>query len=205
MLVVGSGGREHALAWKLEHEGVDVLVAPGNGGTPRAAAVAATDIDKLADLATEQRIDLTIVGPEAPLAEGIADRFTALGLKVFGPTRAAARLEWSKAWTKGFLLRHGIPTASAEVVDSEAAARRAVARLGLPVVLKADGLAGGKGVFVASTQADLEVALDQLFRRKALGSAAAQVLVEECLEGPELSLLAFTDGERMAVMTPARD
>jgi phosphoribosylamine--glycine ligase len=205
VLVVGSGGREHALAWRLGREGVDVLVAPGNGGTPHAVAPEATDVEGLAGLARAERVDLTIVGPEAPLAAGLVDMFQAQGLAVFGPTRAAARLEWSKAWTKDFLGRHGIPTALAEIVRDEAGARRAIRQIGLPVVLKADGLAGGKGVFVALSQSDVEVALDQLFRQRTLGSAADSVLIEECLEGPELSVLAFTDGERIALMPPARD
>jgi phosphoribosylamine---glycine ligase len=133
------------------------------------------------------------------------DCFERRGLPVFGPTQAAARLEWSKAWTKGFLRRHRIPTGAAEVVMSEVAARQSVARMGLPIVLKADGLAGGKGVFVATAPSEVEAAMDQLFGRRALGRAADQVLVEEYLEGPELSVLAFTDGERLAVMPPARD
>src|ERR1051326_6437197 len=116
----------------------------------------------LADLARRERIDLTVVGPEAPLAAGIVDRFAELGLAVFGPTREAARLEWSKAWTKDFLGRHSIPTGAGVIVDSESSARRAIARSGLPIVLKADGLAGGKGVFVARTDAEVEAAVDQL-------------------------------------------
>jgi len=205
VLVVGDGGREHALAWRLEGEGVDVLVAPGNGGTPNGVAVRSTDIDGLAALAERERVDLTIVGPEAPLAAGLADVFWSRGLQVFGPTRATARLEWSKAWTKEFLGRHAIPTARAEVVDSEAGTWRALERIGLPVAVKADGLAAGKGVFVCATIADVDAALDRLFRRRSLGSAADHVLVEELLEGPELSVLAFTDGERFAVMPPVRD
>lgn len=204
-LIVGSGGREHALAWHLKRTGVDVLVAPGNGGTPNAVAVAVTDIAALADLARREQVDLTIVGPEAPLAAGLVDELSARGLAVCGPTRAAARLEWSKAWTKELLQQQRIPTGGAEVVESESAARRAIARMGLPAVLKADGLAGGKGVFVVTTHAELEQALDQLFVRRTLGAAADQVLVEECLEGPELSVLAFTDGERFSMMPPARD
>ncbi len=203
VLVVGSGGREHALARRLSAEGVDVLVAPGNAGTPQSAAVHTTDIDGLADVAHRQRVGLTIVGPESPLAAGLVDAFLARGLAVFGPTRAAAQLEWSKGWAKAFFERHAIPTGKAEVVDSEAAARRAIARAGLPLVLKADGLAGGKGVFAVTTPQEVEAALDQLFNR--LGEAAERVLVEELLEGPELSVLAFTDGERLAVMPPARD
>jgi phosphoribosylamine---glycine ligase len=205
VLVVGSGAREHALAWRLGREGAKVLVAPGNGGTPNAAAVAASDVAGLVALAQRERVDLTIVGPEAPLAAGLVDVFSAQGLAVFGPTQAAARLEWSKAWAKDFFERHHIPTAGAEVVGSESEARRAVGRTGLPVVVKADGLAAGKGVFVVATPAEVDAALEQLFARRTLGAAADQVLVEECLEGPELSVLAFADGERLAVMPPARD
>ena len=205
VLVVGSGGREHALAWHLRGEGVAVLVAPGNAGISASVDVQATDIEGLIDLATRERVDLTIVGPEAPLAAGLVDAFALRGLAAFGPTRAAARLEWSKAWTKDFLVRHGIPTGRAEVVDSESGARDIIEQMGVPVVLKADGLAAGKGVFVALGERGVEDALDQLFRRKTLGAAAEQVLVEEFLEGPELSVLAFTDGERFSVMPPARD
>jgi phosphoribosylamine--glycine ligase len=203
VLIVGSGGREHALAWRLQREGAEVLVAPGNGGTPNAVSVAATDIAGLVGLAERERVDLTIVGPEGPLAAGLVDAFVARGLAVFGPTRAAARLESSKGWAKDFFRRHRIPTARAEVVDGEGEARRAVARIGLPVVLKADGLAAGKGVFVVTSPAEGDAALAQLFGH--LGAAAEHVLVEECLVGPELSVLAFADGERLAVMPPARD
>jgi phosphoribosylamine--glycine ligase len=205
VLVIGSGGREHALATWLADEGNDVLVAPGNGGTPRSVMIQPTDVDALIDLVRAQRIELSVVGPEAPLASGIVDRFNEHGLAVFGPTRSAARLEWSKAWTKTFLQEHGIPTGVAAVVDSESAARRALTRMGLPAVLKADGLAGGKGVFVVTTDAQADTALDELFVGRTLGPAADQVLVEECLEGPELSVLAFADGEHLAVMPPARD
>jgi phosphoribosylamine--glycine ligase len=204
-LIVGAGGREHALAWHMAREGVDVTVAPGNGGTPGALNVQTTDVDALAGLAEQRQVDLTIIGPEAPLAGGLVDAFASRGLRAFGPKRAAARLESSKAWAKEFLVRHGIPTARAEVVDGEAAARRAISRTRLPSVLKADGLAAGKGVFVVSTQAELEAAIEQLFRQRTLGDAANQVLVEEYLEGPEVSVLAFTDGQRLAVMPPARD
>lgn len=205
VLIVGSGGREHALAWRLQREGAEVLVAPGNGGTPNAVAVAATDLAGLAELAQRERVDLTIVGPEGPLAAGIVDAFVDARLPVFGPSQAAARLEWSKAWAKDFLWRHRIPTAAAEMVDSTSRARTVIGRMGLPVVLKADGLAAGKGVFVALTPADVDAALEQLFVRGRLGSAAENVLVEELLEGPELSVLAFADGECFAVMPPARD
>ncbi len=203
VLVVGSGAREHALAWRMGLDGVQVLVAPGNGGTPNACSVAATDIEGLVELAQGERVDLTIVGPEGPLAMGLVDAFVERGLAIFGPTRLAARLEWSKGWAKDFFRRHGIPTAGAEIVGSIAQARRVVARTGVPVVLKADGLAAGKGVFVVNSPAEVDAALAQLFGH--LGAAAEHVLVEECLAGPELSVLAFADGERLAVMPPARD
>ena len=205
VLVVGSGGREHALAWRLAGEGVDVAVAPGNGGAPWAVPIQATDVDGLARFATEQAVSLTIVGPEAPLAAGLVNTFAERGLRAFGPTRAAARLEWSKGWAKEFLRRRGIPTGKAELVDSEAGARRAVGRCGLPVVIKADGLAGGKGVWVAHTRGEVELALDALFRRRTLGAAGEQVLIEEYLDGVEVTVMVFTDGERLAIMPPARD
>ena len=205
VLVVGSGAREHALAWRLGLDGAEVVVAPGNGGTTQAEPIAVDDLEGLAALARRERVDLTIVGPEAPLAAGLVDVFAGHGLAAFGPRRAAARIEASKAWSKDFFVRHGIPTAAAEVVDDEAATRHAVARRGLPVVLKADGLAAGKGVFVIHTAADLEAACETLFQRRTLGAAASQVLVEDCLAGPELSVMAFVDGERLAIMPAARD
>src|SRR5882672_12219194 len=162
VLVVGSGAREHALAWHLGGEGVQVLVAPGNAGVADSVNVQVTDVEGLVGLALRERVDLTIVGPEAPLAAGLVDAFARRGLPAFGPSRAAAQLEWSKAWTKDFLRRHGIRTGAAEVVDSERAARDAIEQMGLPVVLKADGLAAGKGVFVALTERALDDALDQL-------------------------------------------
>jgi phosphoribosylamine--glycine ligase len=199
VLVVGSGAREHALAWRLAKEGSAVQVAPGNGGTRGPVAIDALDVAALVTFAEREQIDLTIVGPEAPLAAGIVDTFDARGLRVLGPTRAAARLEWSKAWAKEFLLRHDVPTGRAEVVDGVAAARHAIASMGLPVALKADGLAAGKGVFIVTSQADVEAALAGC---AAFGSC---MLVEEYLEGPELSVMAFSDGERLAVMPAARD
>jgi phosphoribosylamine--glycine ligase len=202
ILVVGSGGREHAIAWHLRSEGADVHVAPGNGGTAANVPLQALDLTGLSEFAVHERVDLTIAGPEAPLAAGLVDQFAATGLRTFGPTRAAARLEWSKAWTKDFLQRHRIPTGAAELASSQATARALVSRVGLPVVLKADGLAAGKGVFVVTRAEQLGSALDQLFR---LGDAASTVLVEEYLDGPELSVLAFSDGQRLAVMPPARD
>lgn len=211
ILVVGSGGREHALVWALRRGGGRqrrVWCAPGNAGTDALAEsvdVAATDLDGLVDLADRLRPDLTIVGPEAPLAAGLVDRLADRGLTAFGPSRAAARIEASKAWTKDLLRRHGVRTARAEVVATEAQARRALAATGLPAVIKADGLAAGKGVFVVSRPDEVEAALHALFGTCSLGGAADQVLVEEYLVGRELSLLAFSDGERLALMPPARD
>jgi phosphoribosylamine--glycine ligase len=202
ILVVGSGGREHAIAWHLTSEGADVLLAPGNGGTSPNVPLQVLELSALVDFAATERFDLTIVGPEAPLAAGLVDQFAARGLKAFGPTQAAARLEWSKAWTKDFLRRQHIPTGAAEVASSETSIRAIVSRVGLPVVLKADGLAAGKGVFVVTRPEQLDPALQHLF---GLGEAASAVLVEEYLEGSELSVLAFSDGQHFAVMPPARD
>jgi phosphoribosylamine--glycine ligase len=200
VLVVGSGAREHALAWKLAAEGHDVSCAPGNGGTPRRLDVRVDDLDGLAR--TASGFDLTVVGPEAPLAAGLVDLFTQRGLRVFGPTQAAARLESSKVFSKAFLQRHGLPTARAEVIESDAQARRAAQESGYPLVLKADGLAAGKGVWIARDATELDAALVE---RQGLGPAAARMLVEEHLEGVELSVLAFADGESVALMPPARD
>jgi phosphoribosylamine--glycine ligase len=202
LLVVGGGAREHALAWKLRGEGHQVLCAPGNGGTPQRLGVSADDLDGLARAAREARIELTIVGPEAPLAAGLVDRFAQRGLKAFGPTRAAGRLESSKVWSKAFLQRHGLPTARAEIAESDAQVRRQAEQFGFPVVLKADGLAAGKGVWIARDPRDLEQALAA---RHALGQAGARLLVEDHLDGVELSVLAFSDGHSLAVMPPARD
>ena len=205
ILVIGSGGREHALAWRFAAEGAHVVVAPGNGGISDSRHVDPANVTDVVRVARAERADLTVIGPEAPLAAGVVDALDAAGLTVFGPTRAAARLEWSKAFAKEFLLRYGIPTARAEIVSDADAARRVIARWGLPIVLKADGLAAGKGVFVASTPGDVDVALLHLFQQRTFGAAADQVVIEECLTGPELSVLALTDGERCLVMPPARD
>ncbi|HZU04733.1 MAG TPA: phosphoribosylamine--glycine ligase, partial [Chloroflexota bacterium] len=210
ILVVGAGAREHALLWKLAQSPLrpQLYCAPGNAGTAALAEtvpLAAEDIDGLARWAAEQAIDLTLVGPEAPLAAGIADAFAARGLALFGPTRAAATIEASKAWAKTLMQRHGIPTARAVVADDLAAARRALDTFGLPVVIKADGLAAGKGVTVATTRAEAEAALVACLVDRVFGAAGERVVIEECLQGRELSVLAFADGQTVRPLVPACD
>jgi len=210
VLVVGSGAREHALLWKLAQSPrrPRLYCAPGNAGTARLAEnvpIPSDDIDALALWADEQAIDLTIVGPEAPLARGIADAFAARGRALFGPTQAAAQIEASKAWAKALLVRHGIPTARAEIVADLDAARRALDAFGTPVVVKADGLAAGKGVTVAATRAEAEAAVRACLVERVFGAAGERVVIEECLAGPEVSVLAFVDGERVVPMVPACD
>ena len=210
ILVIGSGGREHALAWKLAQSPRvdDVLVAPGNGGTAgmaRNVPIAAADIDGLVRLAQERAVDLTIVGPEAPLVAGLVDAFEAAGLRAFGPTAAAAQLESSKAFAKTFMIKQGIPTASAQIFDDFETARAALASHTGPIVVKASGLAAGKGVLVCDTQAEALAALKQMMVERAFGAAGDQVLIEERLTGEEVSLLAFSDGRTVVPMLPARD
>jgi len=196
VLVVGGGGREHALVWKLAQSAA-VYCAPGNPGIAELAeCVAPSD---LATFAAEKKIDLTVVGPEAPLCAGIADEFHAKGLRIFGPTRAGARLEGSKAFCKQFLLMHGIPTAAAGIFDNPQAARDYVRKYGAPIVVKADGLAAGKGVIVAQTVAEAEQAIVDLQR---FGS---RLVIEEALRGEEVSVLAFVDGKTFKVMPTAQD
>jgi phosphoribosylamine--glycine ligase len=212
VLVVGSGGREHALAWRLKQSPrVDeVVVAPGNAGTAREpglrnADIAATDIDGLIALVGRERIDLTVVGPEAPLVAGVVDRFRAAGLACFGPTRIAAQLEGSKAFAKDFLHRHNIPTAAYEVFTDLDAALAYVRRRGAPIVIKADGLAAGKGVIVALTLADAEQALRDMLGAHAFGDASARVVVEEFLDGEEASYIVMSDGANFVPMATSQD
>jgi phosphoribosylamine--glycine ligase len=212
VLVIGSGGREHALAWRIKQsERVDeVIVAPGNAGTAREpgirnADVAATDLDGLITLVRAEQIDLTVVGPEAPLVAGVVDRFRAAGLKCFGPTRIAAQLEGSKAFAKDFLRRHNIPTAAYEVFTELESALAYVRRRGAPIVIKADGLAAGKGVIVALTLADAEQALRDMLGAHAFGDASARVVIEEFLEGEEASYIVMSDGEHFLPMATSQD
>jgi phosphoribosylamine--glycine ligase len=212
VLVIGSGGREHALVWKIRRspQVEDVVCAPGNGGTADLAEnvpVAADDTDGLLRLAVDARVDLTIVGPEQPLADGIVDVFETEGLKVFGPTKAAAQLEGSKIFTKELLHEHGIPTAAFRVFSELAPAVGYVRgrRDGGRLVVKADGLAAGKGVFVCQSTDEACRALESVLGQRRFGDAGARVVVEECLEGEELSFLALTDGETVLPLAPAQD
>jgi phosphoribosylamine--glycine ligase len=212
VLVAGGGGREHALAWRLSHEPrVSALVcAPGNAGiaaVARLAAVDPADPDALLALIEEQSIDLTIVGPELPLDRGVVDRVRAAGRRIFGPPRAAAQLECSKVFAKGFMARQGIPTARYRVCASSGEARAIVAsgEFGFPVVLKADGLAAGKGVVVAATREEAEDAIRAAMDEQQFGAAGARLVIEECLVGPEVSFFALCDGTRAIPITSAQD
>lgn len=211
VLVIGGGGREHALCWKLRQSPLltDLYCAPGNPGIAALATpvpIAVEEVQTLADFASEMRFDLVVVGPELPLALGLADELERRGVPVFGPSHLAAEIEGSKVFAKQLMERHGIPTAPFAIVHDEAGARSAVAqRFGLPVVLKADGLASGKGVFVVQTEAELEAALAALFGERRFGRSADQVLIEACLQGEEVSILALVDGERILPLASAKD
>ncbi|MET4730042.1 phosphoribosylamine--glycine ligase [Lysobacter enzymogenes] len=212
VLVIGSGGREHALAWKLaQSPRVDeVLVAPGNAGTAREGkcrnvAVAATDLDGLLQLAADEAVAVTVVGPEAPLVAGVVDRFRAAGRRIFGPTAAAAQLEGSKAFAKDFLARHGIPTAHYAVHTDVDAALAYVREKGAPIVVKADGLAAGKGVIVAMTLAEAEDAIRDMLSGNAFGAAGARVVIEEFLDGEEASFISMVDGVHALPMATSQD
>jgi phosphoribosylamine--glycine ligase len=212
ILVIGSGGREHALAWKLAQSPrvTEVLVAPGNAGTAHEAKcrnvdVAASDIDGLLQLARDQGVGVTVVGPEGPLVAGVVDRFRAAGLRIFGPTAAAAQLEGSKAFAKDFLARHGIPTAHYAVHTDVDAALAHVRETGAPIVIKADGLAAGKGVIVAMTLAEAEAAITDMLAGNAFGAAGARVVIEEFLDGEEASFISIVDGARALPMATSQD
>jgi len=212
VLVIGSGGREHALAWRLRQSPrvSEVIVAPGNPGTAREpgirnAAVAATDLDGLLRLAQDEAVALTVVGPEAPLVAGIVDRFAKAGLRCFGPGRIAAQLEGSKAFTKDFLYRHNIPTARYAVFTELNPALAYVRQHGAPIVIKADGLAAGKGVVVALTLGDAEQALHDMLGAHALGEASARVVIEEFLDGEEASYIVIADGRHALPMATSQD
>ena len=214
VLVIGGGGREHALAWKLTQSPrvQQVYVAPGNGGTQRGAGlvnVPITEVAALRDWALQEKIALTVVGPEQPLAAGVVDDFRKHGLRIFGPSRAAAQLESSKAFSKAFMQRHGIPTAAYDSFTDAAAARAYVDRLGAPIVVKADGLAAGKGVVVAQTVAEAHAAIDDMLGGNQLGVAhnegGARVVIEEFLHGEEASFIVLCDGKNVLPLATSQD
>jgi phosphoribosylamine--glycine ligase len=202
--VIGSGGREHALAWSLTRHahGPEVFVIPGNGGTGNNVLLDVMDFPALEHFCSEQGVELLVVGPEAPLAAGLADHFQGSRVKVFGPGKDAARLESSKVWAKRFMQRHGVATAAFETFESLDAARGMIAEHQGDVVIKYDGLAGGKGVFVCRTPAEAEAALAAIAQR---WGASAPVVVEERLEGNEISILGFTDGKSIRLLPPSQD
>lgn len=210
ILVIGSGGREHALVWKLSQSPrVSALYcAPGNAGISQLAQcvpIQADDVAGLKSFAKEKHIDLTVVGPEAPLALGIADEFRRAQLRIFGPTRNAARIESSKAFAKELMIRQHIPTADARVFDSVEAALRHIEASSSPLVVKADGLAQGKGVTVAKSKEEAKQATVEMMEKQTFGQAGTRVLLEECIEGEELTLMAFADGKTVLPMIAAQD
>ncbi|WEF32974.1 phosphoribosylamine--glycine ligase [Pseudoduganella chitinolytica] len=210
ILVVGSGGREHALAWKLaQSERVQmVFVAPGNGGTARDQRlqnVAIGDLHELADFVVREHVAFTVVGPEVPLAAGIVNLFRARGLKVFGPTKEAAQLESSKDFAKAFMKRHGIPTAEYETFSDAGQAHAYVDAKGAPIVIKADGLAAGKGVVVAATLEEAHAAVDHMLSDNAFGDAGARIVIEEFLAGEEASFIVMCDGRNVLPLATSQD
>jgi phosphoribosylamine--glycine ligase len=209
ILIVGAGGREHALAWKLKQEpGIELFCAPGNGGTDGIGTnvpISAEDIPGLHEFARDKKIDLTIAGPEAPLVLGIVDLFTAKGLTVFGPTRDAARIEGSKSFSKNLMKKYDIPTAEFAEFTDRASALTYIERHGAPLVVKADGLAAGKGVILCSTVAEAKAAVDLIMLDREFGDAGDKVVIEELLTGEEASFLAFSDGKTVVPLATSQD
>jgi phosphoribosylamine---glycine ligase len=210
LLVVGAGGREHALAWKLAASPrvQKVFVAPGNGGTATETGVqnvAHTEIGALIEFCKREQVQLTLVGPEAPLAAGMVDAFRAAGLRIFGPTRAAAQLESSKDFAKSFMVRHGLPTARHRSFDDAREAKAYVAAERTPIVIKADGLAAGKGVVVATSREEANAAIDAMLTERRYGAAGARVVVEEFLEGEEASFIVMCDGSHVLPLATSQD
>ena len=212
VLVVGSGGREHALAWKLAQSNKveKVWVAPGNAGTARESGVenvpiGSDDIGRLCDFARKNNVDLTIVGPEAPLVEGIVDKFDAAGLKCFGPTAKAAQLEGSKVFCKDFLARHRIPTARYQAFTDLASAKAYIHEMGAPLVVKADGLAAGKGVIIAQSEAEAIDTAAGMLAGESFGDAGRRIVVEECLKGEEASFIVMVDGSHILPLATSQD
>ena len=212
VLMIGGGGREHALAWKLaQSDRVEkVFVAPGNAGTATESKlenvdISVSDLDGLLALAKDEQVGLTVVGPEAPLVEGVVDLFRAAGLTIFGPTQAAAQLEGSKSFTKDFLARHQIPTAAYQTFTAVEPALEYLKQVGAPIVIKADGLAAGKGVIVAMNEAEAQAAIRDMLEANAFGDAGARVVIEEFLDGEEASFIVMVDGENVVPMATSQD
>ncbi len=210
VLLIGNGGREHALAWKLRQSPriTQLYCAPGNGGISREAECIPVDLKSLeaiVGIATQLKPDVTVVGPELPLQLGIVDEFTRRGWPVFGPTKAAAQLETSKSFAKEFMQRHRIPTSHYAICDSVEDVNDAIGRFSTPVVVKADGLAAGKGVVICNTKDEAIATASEMLSGKMLGGAGARVVIEECLKGDELSFLVLSDGERVAPLVAAQD
>ena len=210
VLIVGGGGREHALAWKLRRDdpNLDLIAAPGNPGIASLARCVPISADKLKDLAhfaEEEQVDLTIVGPEIPLEAGIVNLFHSRGLPIFGPTREAARIETSKRFAKELMVRAGIPTARSVQHSDAGEAKAALADFGSPVVIKASGLAGGKGVIVAQSAVEAERAIDAMLSDRVFGAAGREILIEEFMDGEEISLFAITDGQQALPLLAAQD
>ncbi|TEA78118.1 phosphoribosylamine--glycine ligase [Allopusillimonas ginsengisoli] len=210
LLVIGGGGREHALAWRLARAPrvQTVFVAPGNGGTATAQNIQNVSLstnEELVAFAQKEKIAFTVVGPEAPLAAGVVDAFRAAGLKIFGPTQAAAQLESSKDYAKAFMVRHNIPTAAYQTFTDPAEARAYIAAQGAPIVVKADGLAAGKGVVVAATVQEAQQAVDQMLGDGSFGAAGARVVIEECLQGEEASFIVMCDGRNVLALATSQD
>jgi phosphoribosylamine--glycine ligase len=210
LLVIGSGGREHAVAWRLAQSPrvQKVYVAPGNGGTATESGLenlAVSDFSQLISFCRKEQIHLTVVGPEAPLAAGVVDAFREAGLRIFGPVKAAAQLEASKDFAKQFMARHGLPTAKHATFSNAAEARAYVDKNGAPIVIKADGLAAGKGVVVAATAAEAKAAIDAMLVQNKLGDAGARVVIEEFLEGEEASFIVMADGAHALPLTTSQD
>ena len=210
ILVIGSGGREHALAWKLAQSPrvSKVYVAPGNAGTnleDGVENVPLSGVDELVRYAKSEEIALTVVGPEAPLAAGLVDAFQSEGLKIFGPTKRAAELEASKDYAKTFMVRHGIPTARHATFTDAVKAHAYIDREGAPIVIKADGLAAGKGVVVATSLTEAHAAVDMMLVDNGMGSAGARVVIEECLVGEEASFIVMSDGRHVLPLASSQD
>ncbi|MDA0576640.1 MAG: phosphoribosylamine--glycine ligase [Verrucomicrobia bacterium] len=210
ILIIGGGGREHTLAWTLAQDPIKPVLfcAPGNGGTATLGTnltIEAEDLDAITAWATANRPDLTIIGPEAPLCGGLTDRLQAVGLRVFGPSGAAAQLEGSKIFAKDVMRTAGVPTAEANVFDDPQAALADIRRRGAPIVVKAEGLAAGKGVFVCTTIAEAEQAIHETMIARAFGEAGQRVVIEEFLDGEEASILALVDGEHVVMLASAQD